>query len=237
MSLPDPITFVAGASGFVGRALVAELAARGAHVLAHLRPGSPRAARAGAAFAAAGADVERAELSALDLAELAPTHVFFVADGGAQHTELVRAALGACTVLERAPRFVYLSSLGAAPNSRLAYLRARATAEQAVVESSMPFTIARPGVIHGPGRGERRPGEALLAGALQVWTLAARLAGARQHARRYRPTNGAELAHGLVHAGFNYTTIDRTLQPEELRYDQANTDEHHVPTTRRDHRH
>lgn len=237
MSLPDPSTFVAGATGYLGRALVSNLAGRGVRVRAHLRPGSPHTAVAEEAFVEAGAEVAQSELSALDLRDLAPTHFFFAADGGDEHLSLVRSALQVCASLEKQPRFVYVSSLGASSRSLVAYLRTRAEAEDLISASNLPFTIARPGVIHGPGRGERRPGEALLAGVLRLWSGAARLAGARQHARRYRPTCGHELAHGLVHAAFNYTTIGRVLEAEELRYDQANTDEHHLPATRRDHRH
>lgn len=235
MPPPDPIAFIAGASGYVGRALTRALADRGVRVRVHLRAGSARADRAAALLA--DVEHERAPLAEVDLADLAPTHVFFLADGGPAHVELVRALVDRCQALEHAPRLVYLSSLGADPEGRLAYLRARGAAEAMVTGSGLPHTIARPGVIHGPGREERRPGEALLAHLLGAWTLAARTLGARQHARRYRPTDAAELAHGLVHAGFNYTTIGRVLQAEELRYDQANTDEHHVPATRRDQRH
>jgi len=235
MPPPDPITFVAGASGYVGRALARALTDRGARVRVHLRAGAARADRAAATLG--DVEHERAPLAEVELSDLAPTHLFFLADGGPAHVELVRALVQTCVALERAPRFVYLSSLGAELDGRFAYLRARAAAEAAVSESGLPFTIARPGVIHGPGRGERRPGEALLAHALRVWTAAARALGARQHARRYRPTDADELAHGLVHAAFNYTTIGRVLKAEELRYDQANSDEHHVPATRRDQRH
>ncbi|MDA1266668.1 MAG: hypothetical protein O2816_16430, partial [Planctomycetota bacterium] len=117
------------------------------------------------------------------------------------------------------------------------YLRRRTRAEEALRASGLGYTIARPGVIHGPGRGERRPGEALLALVLRLWSTLAGSVGARQHARRYRPTDGAELAFGILHAAFNYTTINRVLEAEELRFDQANHDEHHVPATRRDGRH
>jgi len=51
------LIFVAGATGLVGRAVVADLASRGAYVVAHVRPESREAAQWQARFAAMGATV------------------------------------------------------------------------------------------------------------------------------------------------------------------------------------
>lgn len=241
MTHHDPSTFVAGSGGHVGRALVARLTEQGARVAAYPAPGSTGRDTVHEASAGVGAETVRVpwEVAALTdaLRRLGPGHVFFVAHGGREHVSLVSTLLRACLALDRAPRFVYLSSLGAGLGARLPYLRRRHSAEEAVRRSGLPYTIARPGVIREPGRVERRVLQASLAAVLRPYTLLARALGARQHARRYRPLDPTELAFGLVHAAFNYTTIDRVLAAEELRYDQANRDPHHVPATRRDHRH
>ena len=77
-----PRAFVAGATGFVGRAVVAALRERGVEVIAHVRPGSAREADWRARFAELGAEVdttawEPAAMTAT-LAARAPTHVFFL---------------------------------------------------------------------------------------------------------------------------------------------------------------
>lgn len=252
--LPPPHALVLGATGYVGRAVVAELRRRGATVTAHVRPdpGRDEAVRRG--LEELGARVEEVpwELAALvALAERArPSHVFFLvgttrararrAPPGRDESYdavdrgLLELALAACRDLDPAPRLVHLSSLGTGPRARGAYLRARWAAEEAVRASGLPYTIARPGLIHGPDRDERRPAEAALARLARVWAWCAARLGAARHAARIRPFDSRELAHGLVHAAFNYTTIGRVLMAEELRYELANDREYHVPRSRRD---
>lgn len=236
MTSPLPRVLILGASGYVGRALVATARDQGHPVGAQLRPGSPRYDKTVEECTASGAEILEGQIVLLDMASFAPTHVFFVADGGAQHVELVEQALERAAECDPQPRFVYLSSMGA-DSAALAYLLRRGEAEQAVRESGLGYTICRPGVIHGPDRDEPRFLESMMAGFFELWAGAANLVGVKQHARRYRPTSADELAYGLLHAAFNYTTINRVLLPEELRYDQANTDEHYVPATKRDTRH
>jgi NADH dehydrogenase len=59
---------------------------------------------------------------------------------------LVRAA-------ERAgvQRFVFFSALGATSHSRTRFFRAKALAEEAVLESSLETTVFRPSIIYAPG--------------------------------------------------------------------------------------
>jgi uncharacterized protein YbjT (DUF2867 family) len=59
---------------------------------------------------------------------------------------LVRAA-------ERAGvrRFVFFSALGASPTQRTRFFRAKALAEQAVAESSVPHAVFAPSIVYSPG--------------------------------------------------------------------------------------
>jgi uncharacterized protein YbjT (DUF2867 family) len=152
------------------------------------------------------------------LLEAAPTHLILTLAGADRHLDLVELALTAAAELERAPRVLYLAPREA---------RLRRAGEAVVRACGLPFTLARSSSM------DTGPRAALLSGLSRT----ARALGARQFARRIRPTDPRELAHGLVHGIFNYTTIGRVLMPEELRYDQANHDQHHVPATRRDGRH
>lgn len=49
--------------------------------------------------------------------------------------------------------FVYVSSLGANPDSPHRYLKSKALAEQAVMDSGIPYTIFRPSLVIGSGGG------------------------------------------------------------------------------------
>ncbi len=248
-----PTAFVAGATGYLGRALVYELAQRGARTVAHVRPDSSRSGQWKERFDAAGAEIlalawEHEPLLAA-LRQLRPTHVFCTigttrksarVEGlqGSIYEEvdfgLTRLLVAACTELEHPPRFVYVSSLGTRENSRGAYLRARWRAEEAVRTSGLPYTIARPPIITGPGRDEPRPLERVGAAVMNALSRVGGLLGAQRFAARYRATDAEELAYGLVHAAFNYTTIDRVLEAEELRYRTANDREYYLPRSRRD---
>lgn len=241
---------------------MAELCARapqrpGALVRAHVRPDSPRASDWRARFEAQGAEVDTTAWDPAALAgrlvELAPTHVFALfgttrararAEGRrpadayrAVDVELTRALCAAAAACPAPPRLVYLSSMGASAGARGAYLRARWEAEELVRASGLPYTIARPSLVTGPDRDEARPLERYSAALARPLARLLSRCGAPHWGARLAPTDARELAHGLVHAAFNYTTINRVLEAEELRYLLANDREHHVPATQRDGRH
>ena len=256
----EPHSWVLGASGYTGQALVARLAERAAGtaatVTAHLRPGRPLTAALRARFEGLGARVAEcplleagAEPLARAFRERPPTHLFLVhgttrrrarsegLDGDpylAVDLGVTALALEACRGLTPPPRVVYLSSQGTGPGARGAYLSARAQAEQAVRASGLPFTIARAPLITGPDRPEARPLERLGGVALGALTRALRAGGARATAARYAPLDAAELAEGLAHAGFNYTTLSRVLEAEELRREAPLDRMAPIPATRRD---
>lgn len=155
------------------------------------------------------------------LVEWSPTHVFHelpVRITPSWSEEQTPRLLEAVARLETRPRIV-LASAGRGCSRHEAMLRA----------TGLPFTLARRGRLLGPG-GDAPLGNGLAA----AWASVARLLGLARQCARFRPFEPAELAYGLVHAGFNYTTIDRVLKAEELRYEIANDREYHLPRSRRD---
>jgi nucleoside-diphosphate-sugar epimerase len=256
----EPHSWVVGASGYTGQALVARLAERAAGtaatVTAHLRPGRPHTSELRARFEGMGVRVVECPLLEAGPQALAgafldrpPTHLFLVHGTTRRRARLegldvdpyltvdlglTSLALEACRDLTPPPRVVLLSSQGAGPGARGAYLRARHLAEEAVRASGLPYTIARAPLITGPDRGEPRPLERLGGVALRALTRGLRAGGARATAARYAPLDAAELAEGLAHAGFNYTTLARVLEAEELRREAPLDRMAPIPATRRD---
>jgi uncharacterized protein YbjT (DUF2867 family) len=162
---------VAGASGFVGRQLVTQLAARGRRTIAHVRPDSAQLARWQAHFATLGAEVDTTPWQAAAwtkrLLELRPA-VVLICIGTTQKRAradqlsgnpyelvdygLTKLVVDAAQQASREqpgyqPRLVYLSSMGADPKARSAYLSWRGKAEAVVRDSGLPWMIARPSII------------------------------------------------------------------------------------------
>lgn len=237
---PVPVIFVAGATGYTGRALVSCARQRGLPTLAHVRPGSRRAAALVPEFESAGATVLELpwepEPLAAALAAHGATHVFSLLGitasgakreaartGGARPTyEAVDKGLtlmlhGACAAQTPPPRFVYLSSLGADRPGGSAYLQARHDVEAALRSGSVPWLSVRPAFISGPDRDEdrtmERVGAVVADGALG---LLGRL-GATTLRDRYATTSGAELARLMLQAGLAEQGPGRVLDMAELR--------------------
>lgn len=251
-----PVCFVTGASGYVGRALVPELLPAAERVqgkvVAHVRPGSSALEDCRQAFEPLGASLDSTPWDAAELGrtfeQLLPTHIFhlagstlaqakaegFAGSASAKDLELFECLLQAALQLPEAPRFIYLSSRGAGQRSGSAYLRVRHQCEQLLVDSGLPYTIARPGLITGPDRSPPRTGERVAAALLHPLARAFELVGLGGVGARLRPFDATEVAFGLVHAGFNYTTIGRVLQADELRYEQTKDREWSGPLSRRD---
>ena len=175
-----PLAFVAGATGYTGRAVVAALRAAGVRTVAHVRPGSSGAAAHAQRFAAVGAEVdgtpwEPAAMRAT-LARLRPDHVFALLgttrrraarEGLADPYEridygLTRTLLDAATAAGSAPRFTYLSALGASETSGNPYLRVRGRLERELREGPLPWLVAQPAFVTGGGGNQG--GQALRAG-------------------------------------------------------------------------
>jgi nucleoside-diphosphate-sugar epimerase len=172
---------VTGASGFVGRAVVAALAAQGDDVRAAIRVPSDAGGdrTTGAAFPPGVTIVRHSDLGAgVDWTDpLAGTdavvHLAGIAHAGPgipeQRYDRVNhhatAALAAAARDAGVSRFVFVSSLRAqtgpaadhvvserdTPRPTDAYGRSKLAAERAVTASGVPFTILRPVLVYGPG--------------------------------------------------------------------------------------
>jgi uncharacterized protein YbjT (DUF2867 family) len=147
---------VAGGSGFVGREVVALLAATGARVVVPTR----RRARARELILLPTVDVVECDVTdAATLARLvrgADTLVNLVGildeSGSATfarvHVELARNALAACRE-GGVRRLLHMSAQGAAPDAPSRYLRSKGEAEALVAASPLAWTVFRPSVIFG----------------------------------------------------------------------------------------
>ena len=154
------VVAVAGGTGFVGRAIVRELAARGNRVivLSHRSSGSTtdgsieiRKADVtrpdGLAEALAGVDTLVISLAFRNSPIEAPRRGQTFEQVDAAGTEALVAAASTAGVR----RLVYVSGAGAAPDAIRHWFRAKWRAEEAVRSSGIVYTIFRPSWIYGPG--------------------------------------------------------------------------------------
>jgi uncharacterized protein YbjT (DUF2867 family) len=213
---PSSSAFVAGATGYTGREVVAALRALGVPTVAHVRPDSATAATWRARFTALGARVDESPWDAATLrASIAthrPTHVFALLgttrkraarEGLTDAYERVDYGLSAmlldaCRHAGHAPRFVYLSAIGVREDTANAYLRVRARLERELQESGLPYLIARPAFITGSDREESRPAERVASIVVDGLLGAASLLGARALRDRYASLTGRALAQGIT---------------------------------------
>ena len=163
---------ITGASGFIGRALVADLAAAGHPVRAAMRQPADIFARTVEVVAVSDLTrpVEwRALLKGIDTV----VHLAGIAHAGPEIAEqaydrvnrLATAELAEAAQRMGVKRLVFASSIRAqsgpvaspvldetsAPLPTDAYGRSKLAAEQAIRASNVPFTILRPVLIYGPG--------------------------------------------------------------------------------------
>ena len=240
-----PTAFIAGATGYTGRHVVAHCAARGVAAVAHVRPDSPRLAEWRRRFADAGATVDATPWAAdalrATLLRVRPTHVFILvgttrargrraARGGDAETYatvdlalpllLVDAARGAAAddpTLR--PRLVYLSAVGAREDTRNAYLRVRGLVERALRESGLPWLAARPAVVTGGDRDEARPLERAVGTLVDAALAPLGWLGARALRARYASLTGDALAAGLVRLALAESGSGRVVDAAALRGD------------------
>jgi len=237
------VAFVAGATGYTGRAVVHALSTAGVRAIAHVRPDSPRLAEWRSIFESMGAEVCTAAWSGpalgVALRDYGVTEAYglvgttreraktLAREGGAAAAAtasyeavdygLTAALVDACRAAGTSPWVVYLSSLGADPKSRNAYLRARGRAEAAVRDAGLSFTILRPSFVSGPDREERRVGERVGAVVGDGVFKLARLLGARRAAARYRSISADALAALLVALPGDAARRDTVLTLDALR--------------------
>ncbi len=229
--------FVAGATGYTGREVVHQLCEQKAAVAAHVRPGSRSAEKWAADFRGWGAEVVEAawepEPLRAALAAHRPELVFSCIGvtrasakrdqigGGVDIYEEVDVKLNgmlvdAVAAAGLAPRFVYLSSVGASDSARSKYLASRARAEAAVSASGLPFTIARPSFISGPGRDAGRPAERAAAAIGDGVLAVAGVLGARRLRDRYRSIDNVQLARALIAAALDPACAGQVLGGDQL---------------------
>ena len=149
---------VLGGSGFVGRHVCQQLAARGYRVRVPTRSRE----RAKQLILLPTVDVVAVNVhdpealrEAIAGAEAVINLVGVLHDGrgegsfAAAHVELARKVVAACAA-RGIRRLVHMSALNADPAGPSAYLRSKGEAERIVRESGMDATILRPSVIFGP---------------------------------------------------------------------------------------
>jgi uncharacterized protein YbjT (DUF2867 family) len=220
---------VAGATGYTGNALVRELAGRGIHAVAHVRPDSAQVEQWRARFTADGATVSIApwtdDAIARALAEARPDVIYALlgttrARGGDYEGVdygLTALLLRAARTSAPGARFVYLSSLGVGPKARGEYLRVRWRFEQELRASGQPWTIVRPGFITGPDRAESRPAERIGAAVVDGLLGFAAALGARTLRDRYASITAADLARALATMGTAPAAEGHVLESVSLR--------------------
>jgi uncharacterized protein YbjT (DUF2867 family) len=233
------IAFVAGATGYTGRSVVAELRAQGMATVAHVRPDSPSLEQWRERFGALGAEVDTTPWDCPAMTEaLRRRRVNLVfallgttrrrarasravggpeADYEAVDYRLTAILYAAATGVRPTPRFIYLSSLGAREDTPNDYLRVRGRVERLLREGNLPFTIVRPSFITGSDRDEPRPGERIAATLLDGVLAVAGAAGLIRLRDRYRSMTGAQLAEVLVRVARDPDQAGRTLSAEQLR--------------------
>ncbi len=229
--------FVAGATGYVGQAIVRLLASRGVETLAHIRPDSSRLDEHRAMFESHGAIVDVTpwdDAAMTQRFQAFEPHLVFACLGTTTRRRRTAAEpanetyeaidYGLTAILVRAsaalsamPRFVYLSSAGTAANSRSSYLAARWKVETDILAAELPYTIARPAIISGPNRTENRPAERLGAFLGDAVLGVAAAIGAQKLRDSWASLNAEELALALVEFAMSADGLNRVLDAGELR--------------------
>jgi len=211
-----PVAFVAGATGYTGRAVVASLVAAGVRTVAHLRPGSSGADRWRSRFGALGAVVDESPWEpaamAATLAGLLPDHVFALLGTTRRRaaaegiddayeridyglTAMLRDVAVACGSL---PRFTYLSAIGADERSGNKYVAVRGRMERELREGPLPWLVAQPAFVSGSDRDDSRPMERFYAITLDAALGALALVGLGRVREAYGSLTGEQLGRGLV---------------------------------------
>ena len=143
---------VTGATGFVGKAVVAELLKQGFAVFAGSREGKGLSGASGVRL-----DVTDAASVQAAVEQAQPTAVIhlvgIITEKGDQtfgsvHVEGTRHVLAA---VPAGARYVHMSALGADPASKSGYSASKGQAEQLVRASGLEYTIFEPSLIFGPG--------------------------------------------------------------------------------------
>jgi uncharacterized protein YbjT (DUF2867 family) len=215
---------VAGATGYTGREVVAELARRGVGAVAHVRPDSPKLEEWRRRFEPLGVTVDTTpwESAAFNatMARLKPDLVFGLlgttygrarkerqrgsnASYESVDYQLTSTLLNATRAQSPAARFIYLSSLGVREGARNSYIAVRWRLETELKASGLSYVIVHPALITGSDREEFRLGERSAAIAAMLFLGTARLIGLRSLADRFATMTGKQLGRALVNAALD----------------------------------
>lgn len=155
--------FLTGATGFVGKGILARLQQEGYSSVCLVRPGSQKNrsmkedGRDGVAWAAGDLFDPPSLAAAMQDCDAVIHLVGIIREQPGKGVTFSRVHVeGTRNVLEAAKqagikRFVHMSALGARENATSAYHRTKYAAEQLVQNSGIPHVIFRPSVIFGPG--------------------------------------------------------------------------------------
>lgn len=234
VSCRRPLAFVAGATGYTGRALVAALRARGLGTIAHCRPDSPRLEHWREHFGALGASVDETpwteDAMAESISRLEPTAIYALlgttrararADGmGYEAVDYTMTAmlLRAAGMQSRVrPRFIYLSAMGAGAKTKNPYLSVRSRLESEISSSGLNYIIVRPAFISGSDRSEGRPLERIAARGFDGLARLLARVGWPEPQRRYASMDASTLAAALAELCHEDTHLGRVLEAAQLR--------------------
>lgn len=214
---------VAGATGFVGRAVVRELLAAGHRPIAISRTGR-RLPEWGEEVTVRAADVEtgRGLDEALREAD-AVVHLVAIPreqKGRRLDAVNVRGTRRVVAAAEKAGirRLVHLSALGVADDPKLRYLRSKWLGEEAVRRSSLDWVVLRPSLLFGPGDGFFR----LVRTTLKWWSPGVVAIPGRGDTR-FQPLAVDDLARAVVQAVTDDRHVHHVLElggPEWVTYRQ-----------------
>ncbi len=198
--MPIENVCVIGGSGFVGRHLCRQLAARGIRVVVPARDRErAKALTLLPTVSVVEADVHNpAALARVVAGSDAVVNLVGVLHDGrgtgsfrAAHVELARSVVEACRT-GGVSRLLHMSALGAAADGPSAYLRSKGEAERIALDSGLDVTVFRPSVIFGPEDSFLN----LFAGLSRLLPV---LALARPDAR-FQPVYVGDVAAAFVHA-------------------------------------
>ena len=214
--------WIAGASGFCGRALVDLLAQQKKFiVIPHIRPSSSRANQLIPYWRKLGLEPVVCEWHLLEeqwfnhrpqvVISCLGTTKRKAKKGGGSYQEvdlemnqtLIRYAeelqLDQQKYNEVRPRhMVYISSMGSEWGRWNAYLRPRLLVEQSLQASTLHYSIIKPGILHGESRDETRIGETVGAHFSQILATFFAFCGFKKLSYHVKPLDAPELAQFLV---------------------------------------